>query len=436
MSDWIDLEQFPADKLQEHIRALYSVLEVTTGLAAEKDLDRLFGLIVERACGALCCERASLFLYDEVRQELYTRKVTKLDGEVREIRLSINQGIAGLVARERRLEVIADPYSHPEFNPEFDQRVGFRTRNILCAPLISWGKDDKLLGVLQVLNKRDRPFDASDQQLVRAFAAHAAIAIDRAILAQHFEEKMQLLVSLDLARQVQAGLLPRQLATIPGYEIAAISQPADQTGGDYYDVIRLQSGQIGLVMADVSGHGFGPSLLMATARAALRGILGREPAAEVVLNELSRAMLDDLQHLRRFITLLYGTLDPHQHCFCYANAGHGPVALHLNAEQRVFRSLAKDEARGYPLGWLNQPYAACAAVPLARGDLIILGTDGFVETRRGGEQFGMQRLCDRILERCHDPLQQIIDNLIEATVAFHESTLRDDDLTLLIVRRT
>jgi len=375
-----------------------------------------------------------VFLYDQARQELYTRKVTRLEGSD-EIRLSVNEGIAGLVARERRIEHVEDPYSHPDFDAEFDQRSGFRTRNILSAPLIAWGEEEKLLGVLQLLNKTDRSFDALDKQLLHAFAAHTAIAIDRAILAQHYKEQIHLLASLDLARQIQSSLLPAQLPDIPGYEIAALSQPADATGGDYYDVIPMASGKVGMVVADVCGHGFGPSLLMATARAMLRGITSREPAVEQVLSELAQVLYADLQRVRRFITFLYGTLDPVEHALHYANAGHGPVVLHLNLQSGEYDSLVDDDARGCPLGWFNESYDACTPVRLAPGDLLILGTDGIVETRRDGECFGMQRLCDFVLSRCRDPLPTILEGLVEASIAFNASSSPDDDFTLLILRR-
>lgn len=420
--------------VQEHLEGLQAVLEVTKELAAEKDFDLLLDVIIQRACSALRCERASVFLYDEERQELYTRKVTRLEGSD-EIRLSVNEGIVGLVARERRIEHVEDPYSHPQFDAEFDRRSGFRTRNILSAPLIAWGEEEKLLGVLQLLNKTDRSFDELDKQLLHAFAAHTAIAIDRAILAQHYKEKIHLLASLDLARQIQSSLLPAQLPDIPGYEIAAVSLPADATGGDYYDVIPMASGKVGLVVADVCGHGFGPSLLMASARAMLRGIAGREPTVEQMLSELAVVLYADLQRVRRFITFLYGTLDPVEHAFHYANAGHGPVVLHLNLQSGEYDSLVDDDARGCPLGWFNESYNACTPVRLAPGDLLILGTDGIVETRRDGECFGMQRLCDFVLRRCRDPLPTILDGLVEASIAFNESSSPDDDFTLLILRR-
>jgi serine phosphatase RsbU (regulator of sigma subunit) len=214
-----------------------------------------------------------------------------------------------------------------------------------------------------------------------------------------------------------------------------VSQPADATGGDYYDVIPLASGKVGIAVADVCGHGFGPSLLMASARAMLRGIAAREPAVEQLMSDLAQAMYADLQRVRRFITFLYGTLDPAEHAFHYANAGHGPVALHLNLKDVEFLSLVDDEARGCPLGWFTETYDACTPVRLAPGDLIILGTDGIVETRRDGECFGMERMCEFVLRRCRNPLQTILNELVDASITFNESSSLDDDFTLLILRR-
>jgi len=435
VSDAIESSELSVDDLQKRIAGLRDVLDVTRELAAEKDLGSLLDLIIQRACQAMQCERASLFLYDDEQQELYTRSVTKLDEGVETIRMSIDKGIVGLVAREHRIELVSDPYSHPEFNPDSDRQAGFRTRNILAAPLVAWGKDDRLLGVLQLLNKKDGVFDDVDIQLLRAFAAHAAIAVDRAILTRHYEDKMQLLFELNLAKQIQTNLLPQELPDTAGYEIAAISRPADATGGDYYDVISHPSGQMGLVIADVSGHGIGPSLLMASARAILRGIARRETAPEILLSEMSAALYDDLKRVRRFITLLYGTLDPHNHIFRYANAGHGPVVLHLQAERKEIHSLVDDDGRGFPLGWFEDPYAACQPVSLAPGDLLVIGTDGIVETRREGEQFGMQRLGNLFIERSHLGLKEILDEAVNATIAFNESDSLDDDVTILALRR-
>ena len=424
----------PEDPYRQ-IAGLARILDLAKQLAAEKDLDRLLELITHQACSAVECERASLFLHDEDRWELYTCNMTHAY-TLEEIRLPSDQGIVGLVASQRRMVHVAEPYNHPLFCRDFDQRSGFRTRNILAAPLISWN-DNKLLGVLYLLNKPAECFNELDAQLLDAFATHAAIALERALLAKHYGEKVRLETSLQVAQQIQRGFLPRKLPAIEGYELAADCRFPDATGGDYYDVLPLAAGRCGLVVADVCGHGLGPSLLMASLRALLRGLAVRETAPESLMTSLGQVLHDDFRQSRRFVTLLYGCLDLSQHCFSYANAGHGPVALHVQARQGRIRSLADDEARGGPLGFFSEEsYRSCTPVALEAGDLLVLGSDGLVESCRGGERFGMDRLSEILLDGCRRPVEQVLRKVMEATTAFHERDELDDDLTLLLVRRT
>jgi serine phosphatase RsbU (regulator of sigma subunit) len=419
---------------QEHIARLVRVLDLTRHLAAEKSLDRLLGLVIDQARVAVGCERASLFLHDEQRDELYAAHMTHPD-EIDEIRLPAGRGIVGLAARTRQLVHVADPYSHPLFCPDFDRKSGFRSRNVLAAPLLSWS-DGKLLGVLNLLNKEGGPFTTTDAQLLDLFAAHAAVALERALLARHYEEKVRLLTALKVAHDIQAGFFPRRLPEVPGYDLAASSRSAEATGGDYYDALALGPDRVGLVVADVCGHGIGPSLLMASLRALLRGMAARAPSPEALLSDLGEAMYEDLLPRHRFITAVYGHLLPGQHRFCYANAGHGPVVLHVEAAAGRVRSLVDDEARGCPLGLLRERYEACRPVDLAPGDLLVLGSDGLVETRRGGECFGMERLGRSLLVGHDRPLTRLVEDLFAETTAFHERRSPDDDLTLLLVRRS
>jgi serine phosphatase RsbU (regulator of sigma subunit) len=415
------------------VARLARVLDITRHLAAEHDLDRLLELIIHQAREAAGCERASLFLYDEARGELYAQHGTNPE-EISEIRLPADQGIVGLVAQTRQLIHVADPYQHPLFRPEFDRRSGFRTRNILAAPLVSW-TDGKLLGVLYLLNKKNGSFTKAEGQLLDLFAAHAAIALERALLARHYREKVELLAALKVAQEIQAGFFPRRLPEVPGYELAASSRSAEVTGGDYYDVLALGPDRLGLVVADVCGHGLGPSLLMASLRALLRGLAPRTPSAEALLGDLNATMFADLVPRRRFITLVYGQLLPAVNRFDYANAGHGPVVLHVEAASGQVRSLVEDEARGPPLGLIPEPYQACTPVELAPGDLLVLGSDGLVETRRGGACFGMDRLSRLLLAGRALPLPELLARLFAETTAFQEHEKPEDDLTLLLVRR-
>ncbi len=433
------MEKTPPTLEGDQGQRLLSVLEVTKEMAAERSFERLMDLIVGRACESLHCERSSLFLYDQDTDELYTRWVTKL--EIEEIRLPSNKGVVGVAVETRQPVFVDDPYAHPKFDPSFDRATGFRTRNIVCMPLVSWS-DGRLLGVLQLLNKHEGSFSIWERELLNAFAAHAAIAVERAILAEHYRDKLKIEIELDAAREIQSGFFPRELPRPPGYELAAFHQPADATGGDYYDAIPLSGDKLGLVMADVSGHGLGPSLLMATMRAVLRGMLRRESRPHVVLTELGQALGPDLcpetTDLRskrfRFITVLYGTLDPAAHVFHFANAGHGPVTLHFQAASGRVRQLVDDPAHGGPLGILKEPFDLCSPVRLAPGDLLVLGTDGVVETRRGREIFGVERFCELLRQHHREPLDALVQRAVRATTEFQEGP-QADDVTLLVLRR-
>jgi serine phosphatase RsbU (regulator of sigma subunit) len=416
----------------EHIARLTRVLEITKHLAAERDLDRLLALIIDQARAAVGCERASLFLHDENHHQLYTVSMTHPQ-EIEEIRVSLDKGIVGLAARERRMVHVADPYNHPLFNPEVDRVTGFRTRNILAAPLISW-EGKKLLGVLSLLNKEGEGFRKEDGDLLGVFASHAAIALDRAMLARSYRDAQ-------LAGQIQAGFFPRRLPEIPGYEVAAANRPADFTGGDYYDVIPLDEGGIGLVIADVSGHGLPASLHMASARAVLRGLALRGSSPEDLLTNLNGTLYEDLNppgkrgHLDG-ITLAYGILDPAAHSFRFADAGHGPVFLQVQAGPGRVVPLWDNEARGGVVGWIaGQRYQQFPPAALEPGDLLALGSDGLVETRREGEQFGVDRLSRILVEGRDRPLPELLDRVFKETTAFNEGPRPNDDLTLLLVRR-
>src|SRR5688572_6601604 len=167
-------ELLDAYTIQKRLKGSMKFVEVTCELAALHDLDRILETITSRVCEALRCERASLFLYDAATKTLRTHIATEL--EIEEIRIPIGEGVTGWVAQERAVANISKPQSDDRWNSSFDLRTGFQTRNILAAPLIST-HDERLIGVLQLLNKEEDEFDAFDEQLMQAFALHAAIAL-------------------------------------------------------------------------------------------------------------------------------------------------------------------------------------------------------------------------------------------------------------------
>jgi len=409
--------------------ALLRLLDVTCELARHHTLDQILQTVTAGACEALGCERASLYLYDAEANEVYTRAVTEL--ELQEIRSSADRGITGWVVRNRELANIPDPAADPRWNAGFDRQTGFHTRNILAAPIIG-PSDDRLLGVLQLLNKHGGSFGPFDERVIRAFAAHAATALERADFVADAKVSHELQTAVNMGRRIQQSFLPRHLPEIPGYEVGAWWRPAELVSGDYYDIVRLRDGRLGLVVADVSGHGVGPSLLMASVRAMVHVLTRRRTEPGEIVPLLAETISPDLDG-GTFLTLLMAALDPHTHELTYVNAGHGP-ALVFHRETRTFQTL---KSTSLPLGFVSD-FSPLAGLKLTMGpgDLLILATDGLIElVNDAREMFGRPRLEQLIRENCTLAAPDLVMAIQDAIAEFLGDSQPLDDVTLMVVER-
>ena len=420
--------QVTIDDAGQHLTGLLKLLEITRSLAAENDLDRILSCVTEGACEALSCERATLYLFDEQRDELYTRVVTEL--EIEEIRSSIETGISGWVARRRRVANIPDPHVDARWNSSIDRQTGFTTRNLIAVPVISPGSD-RLLGVLQLLNRSEGAFDELDERLVQAFAAHAATALERTELLHDAKAAEALQYSITVARSIQSRFLPDELPEVDGYELAAWWEPAEMVSGDYYDVLPLPDGRLGMVVGDVSGHGVGAALIMASVRAMLHVVARTCSDPAEIIRRLSLAIASDLRG-GRFITLFIGALDTQTHELTWANAGHAP-ALHFRADDGECVPLSAD---GLPVGVTTEfGFPENQKSVLQPRDICLVATDGAIELKDpDGEMFGRRRLED-LLGDGRSPATQIVDRMRDAINSFHPACDPPDDVTILMVQR-
>lgn len=420
-------ETAPPIDYRKRLRDLESLLEVIKALSVEKDLDRLLSLIIEQTTRVMDAERSSLYLYDAERGEIWTKIAQGVSST--EIRLPLGAGIAGTVAQTLRPINIPDAYADERFDRTWDQATGFRTRSILCMPMLN--HEGKLIGVIQVLNKRTGPFTAYDEQLLGAFSTHAAIALDSARLIQHYVEKQKLKQALEIARRVQQGLFPEEDPRVPGYEVTGRSWPCDETGGDYYDYLEFPDGGVGVVVADVTGHGVGPALLMAEVRAVLRTLAAQGGSVSEVLTRANTFLERDFE-AGRFVTLFLGRLEPAEGIFRYSSAGHGPSLLY-RAGPGEFVEL---ESTGPPLAVLEEmEFPEGEPVRLSPGDVLVITTDGVEEAMNpAGEQFGRERLREVIARRHGSSARDLLEDIYRETVAFLGSAPRRDDITLVVVK--
>ncbi|MBI3005828.1 MAG: GAF domain-containing protein [Ignavibacteriales bacterium] len=167
---------------------LERLIEASKIINSTLDLDKLLGLILDAATKSLEADRGTLYLVDDIKKELWS-KVLQGNNMV-EIRLPVGKGIAGYVAQTGETINIPDAYRDPRFNPEVDKRTGYRTRNMLCMPMKN--KDAKVIGVFQLLNKKEGAFEKSDEQFIDALSAHASVSIENARLAQDMVQSERL----------------------------------------------------------------------------------------------------------------------------------------------------------------------------------------------------------------------------------------------------
>lgn len=404
-----------------------AILEVARRLGLSTDLDELLDLIVGETRTVLGCDRASLFLYDPQQNELYS----KIAHGLGTIRIPIDRGIAGASARDRRLINVPDVYADPRFNPEVDRESGYVTRNILSSPLIDY--DGRLVGVIQAINKHEGGFTSSDEWLLETLCSQAAVALQRSRLIEEFAEKRRLERELDLAREIQQGLLPKTSPELTNYQVVGWNRPADRTGGDCYDFIPLGPDRLGVLLADASGHGIAPALVVAQLRAMLRALMFEDRADQAgIVSRVNNILCDDLPS-DRFVTAFCGVLDTGAHELRYCSAGQGPI-LHVRAARRTVEQF---NATTCPLGIVPElEFAIDKPIRFDRHDVLLLVTDGFYEwTNPADEQFGIRRLTDLAVELADRDAGDIITGLRERVVDFADGTSQEDDLTAVVIKR-
>lgn len=412
----------PSRKTETEV--LRRILDVARKLAVTPDLGALLRMIVDATCDVLACERATIFLYDKEADELYSRVAT---GD-RQIRFPAGRGVAGAAAKQRVIVNVPDAYADERFNREIDRKTGFVTRNLLTFPLENLSGD--LIGVLQALNKHDRPFDAKDEDLARTLAAQAGVALDRGRLIEEYADKQRMARDLHIARSIQQQLFPKRPPNVPGYDVCGWNRSADETGGDCYDFVPLEDGRLAVILADASGHGVGAALVIAQCRSILRAMLSVTRDLSRIASGANTLLCEDLSD-ERFVTAFVGLLDPRAHVIDYVSAGQGPLLL-VSSDGAESRS-----ANGLPLAVLPDIEAGPPArFELPPGSTLALLTDGFFETLGADQQqYGEERLANFIRTRSRATLSDLIAALHADVCAFAAGQPQADDLTAVLIRR-
>ena len=331
-------------------------------------------------------------------------------------------GIVGHVIRTGERVVCGDVHADSRYV------VGrAATRSELAVPIVG---PAGVIGALNVESDLGDAFTATDAELLEFFASAAALTIEKALLHREVLQKQWMDGQLKVAREVQAGLLPRTPPDVKGWDMAAVNLPTWTIGGDYYDFLALEDGFLAAVVADVSGKGVPAALIMATFRAALRMELYRRPTLLATVAAVNQVLLES-QGRSRFVTAVFGLLDTRSGVFQYVNCGHNPPLL-----SRADGSHAWLDCGGPALGLGLGGGCEEGRVDLQAGDVLALYTDGVVEPADArDEEFGNDRFRHVVAETAHLTAGDVVLAVVEATRRFTRRESYDDDFTLVVLKR-
>jgi sigma-B regulation protein RsbU (phosphoserine phosphatase) len=278
----------------------------------------------------------------------------------------------------------------------------------------------------------------AEEQPIRVVVSHediTALKLAEEALRKREKERDRLRHSLELAREVQQVLLPKDNPGVSGLDVAGKSIYCDETGGDYYDFIEFKESdneKLGVVVGDVAGHGISSALLMATLRSALRQRIALPGPISQVIADVNNQLVGDFAESGQFATLFYLSIDTFRRTIEWVRAGHDP-AIYYDPAADKFLEL---DGFGMALGIeKDSQYEANRQNDFSRGSIIVLGTDGIWETRNeGGQMFGRSAMYDFIRKHSAAGANDIMEVILKEINKFSKAGKPEDDVTLVVIK--
>jgi phosphoserine phosphatase RsbU/P len=413
----------------EEIDLLYAISEI---LGQTVRLEEATRTIVREVSTVVGARRASIMVHDEAAGVLRTVAARGFGVEgLAPVSLDDRDSIAAQVYREQRV-IAHDPPVPGELPAGGHDGRGYRGHAFLSVP-ICYGATDAPVRCVGVINLTDRiggdRFTVSDRKLVTAVANQIGSAVENARLVERDMQQQRMSRELELAHDLQLKLLPSPLVLAGDAQVAARCLPADSVGGDFYTFTRLGRGRVGVMLGDVSSHGFSAALVMALVMSAAGIHAAASLTPDETLAALQESLAAELATTEMYFSVFYGVLDPLTRRLSYASAGH-PYAFRVPRHGDPERL----EATAPPLGLGSGGAIHRVQLPWGFGaDLLVLWTDGLVDARNDeGEVFGETRLLARVCAMRDEAPEAIVQGVLAEAEAF--GSRPTDDRTLLVMR--
>jgi len=407
------------------------LLRLAGEIGREPDLRGLLEKILQKSRPWMRAEACSIFLPDPATKELVIHSAHgNSTPQLGKLRVPPGKGIVGAAMAERKMVRVDDAAKDPRFYAKADEQTGWKTRALLAAPLLD---GDTCIGVIEFLNPEGRSaFSRQDEELMEYFSGLVSAALVRIHAHDAALERAQVQRDLDLAREMQQGLLPKQFPSreqAPGVEIYARLDPAKEVSGDLYDFFEVEPGRMCFVVGDVSGKGVAAGLFMAVTRTLIRATVvpGRKPL-EVLQRVNAQLCAENPANL--FVTMILGMVETSTGRMEYGQGGHNPpILISVQGEP------AYEPSGGMPLGVFEDAKFGQRQLEMKAGETLLVYTDGVTEAMNPKrELFGEERLKDAVRGQAHLSPESLTQRVVGEVARFANGAEPSDDITLLAIR--
>jgi sigma-B regulation protein RsbU (phosphoserine phosphatase) len=428
-------EDARVNQLEKEIQRLKSAVEELTVLndlaisaSLSLEVDQMLDIIVEKSIKAVKAEQGSILLVTEQADAPLKTLIRQVDQRSRLLTYRVGTHITGWVLKHQQPLMIEDLASDSRFQPTEQERK--EIRSVLCVPI---RLKAKIIGILMVTNKKTfDPFNDSDLRLLSIIAAQSGQLIRNSQLQQEALENKRMQQELAMARKIQLSLLPKETPETKNLEISSFFNPADEVGGDYYEYFPLDNDQIGIVLADVSGHGASAALVMTMVKGILHSITHIFESTDKILSEMN-SIISPIIPREMFVTMMFLVFDLKKRILRYSNAGHNPLLLYDNRK----KNCQMVELRGPALGLTKLSTYKEKTMKLNRGDLFLIYTDGVTEAfNKNGEMFEETKLVQAVEEVASENSENVIEHVKKKLQQFTNDAPQSDDVAMIAVKIT
>lgn len=404
-----------------------ALLEITQNLARAVELEEVLPKVLDTLFRIFVQADRAFIVLRERNDQLVPRWIKTRNEEQAES-FRISRTVMREVMDTKQALLTLDASADERFEMA-NSVADFRIRSMVVAPLLN--SDNEAIGAIQMdtLNARRR-FEEPDMELLGSIASQAGVAIENAQLHEQLVQQKLVEQDLELARSVQRAFLPAKAPAIEGYLFFDFYRPAQQIGGDYYDYIELPDGRIAVIVADVVGHGVAAAMLMAKLSSETRFLLASQPDSARAISLLNYRIAN--MGVDKFITFLCLILDPATGKVDVINAGH-MAPLWKNKDKKILEPC--EEQAGVPIGILEDFQYEMGSLQLARGEMLLLYTDGINEApNKAGDMFGIPRIQELMLVDQGD-VKSIGKKIAGDVDKFIQGTEQADDMCLVAIER-